>query len=247
MAQYGDQQYRREVTHGNPVRKEYENLVHSDTGLLYEREVRHTCGTMDDYGSTGYNQGLGQANIGTRTGTYGLTTAQTGYQGPGTEIGSTTGHNQGLGTNTGHATGVTRTDYDSRGRFTGQVGYLGLGTERGHQGLGTGIGHATGVTGTGYDSGGRSTGQTGYQSLGTERGFVETTVQPSATPMGSAGIGTGTRDVYGGTGIGTGILHRSGSGSSSSGSMGTKVKRKVRLFDVVGLGAGEDVDTKGTN
>ncbi|KAI3717117.1 hypothetical protein L1987_68497 [Smallanthus sonchifolius] len=173
MAQYGDQQYRREVTqtdeHGNPVRKEYENLVHSDTGIQYEREVRHTGGTMGDYGSTGHNQGLGQANIGTETGTYGLTTGQTGYQGPGTEIGSITGHNQGLGTNTGLATGVTQTDYDSGGRFTGQAGYLGLGTERGHQGLGTGIGHVTGVERKDYDSGGIPIGQTSYQGLGTER------------------------------------------------------------------------------
>ncbi|KAI3824303.1 hypothetical protein L1987_05758 [Smallanthus sonchifolius] len=162
MAQHGDQQYRREVTqtdeHGNPIRKEYENVAHSDTGIQYEREVRHN---IDEYGNPIHSatggtttQGLGQPNRGPGTGTYG------------------TAGQQGLGT-----------DYTSAGRSVGQTGYQGLGTERG--------------------SGGTA-------------GFYQN--QPSATPMGGAGIGTGTKDVYGGTGNGTG-----------TGKKGTMEKIKEKL------------------
>ncbi|KAI3717118.1 hypothetical protein L1987_68498 [Smallanthus sonchifolius] len=154
MAQHGDQQYRREVTqtdeHGNPVRKEYENVAQSDTGLQYECEVRHN---IDEYGNPIHSatcgtttQGLGQGNRGAGTGTHGA------------------------------------------------AGQQGLGTD--------------------YGSGGRSVGQTGYQGLGTERGSGGTAGfnqnQPSATPMGGAGIGTGTRDVYGGDRDGTGTAEKKG-------------------------------------
>nr|GEV34918.1 hypothetical protein [Tanacetum cinerariifolium] len=173
----------------------------------FGQQTRHTDAhgnPLDEYGNPV------QTTTGGTTGDYG----STGHQSLGSKIGEATGLGTGghHGTILGHAAaGATGPGYGTTGYTTGATG-----TE----------------TGTGLSYGQVEHQEAGHGSAGDEfdvgGGFQN---QPTATPIGGAGIGTGTGISTAGaeTGTGGGMLHRSGSSSSSSSEddgMGGRRKKK---------------------